>query len=113
MGKKRKNPARGYQPPRGHRPQRSFLDEILDGFFEAFQTGRGIPDQDFDELPPSPRVSVSPLTPEENALYGEVVKLGFRKALETYHPDRGGDPDKMAKLNALRDKVFQIAGIKK
>jgi curved DNA-binding protein CbpA len=50
---------------------------------------------------------------EENQLYMEIVELGFREAIKKYHPDRGGDPEKAACVNALRDKIHLIAGVKK
>lgn len=97
------------------RRRRSILDRLwddladaLDDLYEQQQQARGS-----SESSNNHHSRHGPLTPEENQLYIEIVELGFREAVKKYHPDRGGDPDKMACINALRDKVHRIAGIRK
>lgn len=44
------------------------------------------------------------LTPEEEELFQEVLKVGFIKLAQKYHPDVNGDNEKMKVLNALKEK---------
>lgn len=44
------------------------------------------------------------LTPEEDELFQEVLKAGFIKLAQKYHPDVNGDNEKMKVLNALKEK---------
>lgn len=44
------------------------------------------------------------LTPEEEELFQEVLKAGFIKLAQKYHPDVNGDNEKMKILNALKEK---------
>jgi curved DNA-binding protein CbpA len=37
----------------------------------------------------------------------EDVQAAYRKLASQYHPDRGGDPAKMAELNAARDEALK------
>jgi hypothetical protein len=112
---------------KSRRRRKSLFDEIIadmadlfDGAYEQFQAAQdqgqyhqkhhGHGPQD---APPQDIQPVQPLTVEENQLYMEIVELGFREAIKKYHPDRGGDPEKAACVNALRDKIHLIAGVKK
>ena len=39
------------------------------------------------------------------ALEAELLKEGYRKLATKYHPDKGGDPEKMKELNHLKEKL--------
>lgn len=45
-----------------------------------------------------------------NPLYGEIVKAGYRQLSKKYHPDAGGDAEKMKSLNNLYELLKQEAG---
>ncbi|SFC13923.1 hypothetical protein [Clostridium uliginosum] len=45
------------------------------------------------------------LTPEEDELLQEVLKIGFTKLAKKYHPDVKGDDEKMKLLNSLKEKI--------
>jgi hypothetical protein len=38
-------------------------------------------------------------------LEAELLKEGYRKLATKYHPDKGGDPEKMKELNRLKEKL--------
>jgi hypothetical protein len=38
-----------------------------------------------------------------SALKAELLKEGYRKLATKYHPDKGGDPEKMKELNRLKE----------
>ena len=104
------------------RRRKSLFDEIIadmadlfDGAYEQFQAAQDqAHDHGYQNTDHGPDIQpVTPLTVEENQLYVEIVELGFREAIKKYHPDRGGDPEKAACINALRDKIHRIAGVKK
>ncbi len=40
-----------------------------------------------------------------SALEAELMKEGYRKLAQKYHPDKGGDPEKMKELNRLKEKL--------
>jgi hypothetical protein len=40
-----------------------------------------------------------------SALEAELLKEGYRKLAAKYHPDHGGDPEKMKELNRLKEKL--------
>jgi hypothetical protein len=93
------------------RRRKSIFDAILDDLADLI-------DDAYEEqihAHDSPQTTmVNPLTVEENQLYIEIVELGFREAIKKYHPDReGGDAEKAACINALRDKIHSIAGVRK
>lgn len=43
--------------------------------------------------------------PESSPLEAELLKEGYRKLAAKYHPDHGGDPEKMKELNRLKEKL--------
>lgn len=40
-----------------------------------------------------------------NGLETELLKEGYRKLATKYHPDKGGDPEKMKELNRLKERL--------
>ena len=44
------------------------------------------------------------LTKDENELFQEVLKEGFKKLSKRYHPDSNGDNEKMKILNSLKER---------
>ena len=48
------------------------------------------------------------LTTEEILLFKEVWKSGYRALSIKFHPDKGGDIDKMSALNGLKDKLHLL-----
>src|SRR5215471_18361148 len=44
---------------------------------------------------------------EDRALLAELVQAGFRALVRRYHPDVGGDGEKMVRLNALMERLRQ------
>jgi hypothetical protein len=40
-----------------------------------------------------------------SALEAELLKEGYRKLATKYHPDKGGDPEKMKELNRLKERL--------
>ncbi len=58
------------------------------------------PDPGFDPQPPPP-----PGIRNGSALEAEFLKEGYRKLAQKYHPDKGGDPEKMKELNRLKEKL--------
>ena len=40
----------------------------------------------------------------------DVIQAQYRRLASDYHPDRGGDPTKMAELNAARDEAMRELG---
>jgi hypothetical protein len=106
---KRRNPGGGGRggPFDGSR----LLDELLERLFDGINVSQ-ISDEWF--TPQTATEQHSPLTEDEHKLYAEIVELGFREAIKRYHPDRdGGSQEKAAAINALRDKVRLLAGVKK
>jgi len=43
--------------------------------------------------------------PADRALLAELVSAGFRALAMKYHPDRGGDPERMVRLNRLMERL--------
>ena len=41
----------------------------------------------------------------QSDLETELLKEGYRKLATKYHPDKGGDPEKMKELNRLKDRL--------
>jgi len=66
---------------------------IIGGLFGGFVP----PPEEVTQQPPSIR-NGSPLE-------AELLKEGYRKLAQKYHPDKGGDPEKMKELNRLKDEL--------
>lgn len=45
------------------------------------------------------------LNGKSSPLEAELLKEGYRKLAIKYHPDKGGDPEKMKELNRLKEKL--------
>jgi Putative quorum-sensing-regulated virulence factor len=45
------------------------------------------------------------LDDEDRALFAEVIRRGFHSMARLHHPDAGGSPEVMMRLNALRDHL--------
>lgn len=45
------------------------------------------------------------MRPPNNELEAELMKEGYKKLAMKYHPDKGGDPEKMKELNRLKEKL--------
>lgn len=50
---------------------------------------------------PPPHLNSKP----KSALEAELLKEGYRKLATKYHPDKGGDPEKMKELNRLKERL--------
>jgi hypothetical protein len=48
---------------------------------------------------------VGDLDAEDRTLLGELIRVGYRQLAKTYHPDTGGDPEIMTRLNRLVEKL--------
>jgi hypothetical protein len=46
-----------------------------------------------------------PRNGKPSPLEAELLKEGYRKLAVKYHPDKGGDPEKMKELNRLKEKL--------
>jgi hypothetical protein len=56
----------------------------------------------FQQQPP---FQPPPRNGKPSALEAELLKEGYRKLAVKYHPDKGGDPEKMKELNRLKEKL--------
>ena len=54
---------------------------------------------------PPPEFILPPRNGKPSALEAELLKEGYRKLATKYHPDKGGDPEKMKELNRLKEKL--------
>lgn len=59
----------------------------------------------FAPPPPNGHPPRSPHSQPASALEAELLKTGYRKLAEKYHPDKGGDPEKMKELNRLKERL--------
>jgi hypothetical protein len=66
----------------------NMVGSVLNGLFGSFPTF----------VPP-------PRNGKPSALEAELLKEGYRKLATKYHPDKGGDPEKMKELNRLKEKL--------
>ncbi len=71
-------------------------DGMFNGFFAGFFGFRPEPEPPFNPNPPQLRLS---------KLERELLKEGYRALAIKYHPDKGGDPEKMKELNALKVRL--------
>lgn len=49
--------------------------------------------------------STQPEVRNGSDLEAELLKEGYRNLAKKYHPDKGGDPEKMKELNRLKEKL--------
>jgi hypothetical protein len=49
--------------------------------------------------PPGPRSML------ENKLLIEMLREGYKRCAMKYHPDQGGDPEKMLELNRIKQEL--------
>jgi hypothetical protein len=49
------------------------------------------------------------LDAEDRALLAELIRAGYRALVRKYHPDLGGNPETMVRLNALMERLRQGA----
>ena len=49
------------------------------------------------------------LDAKDRALLEELIRAGFRALVRKYHPDVGGNPETMVRLNALMERLRQGA----
>lgn len=54
---------------------------------------------------PRPQTGAAPTGQD---LAAEIVRHGFKKIAPRYHPDTGGDPEAMQKLNGVKDRLLEI-----
>ncbi len=47
----------------------------------------------------------SQISKPESTLEAELLKKGYQEMAKKYHPDKGGDPEKMKELNRLKEKL--------
>jgi hypothetical protein len=47
------------------------------------------------------------LDAEDRALLAELIRAGYRSVAKKYHPDLGGNPETMVRLNALMERLRQ------
>lgn len=52
-----------------------------------------------------PNYPAQPNGHKPSELEQELLKEGYRKLATKYHPDKGGDPEKMKELNRLKDRL--------
>jgi hypothetical protein len=71
----------------------NMVGSVLNGLFGSFAPHPG--------FAPQPPRNGKP----SSALEAELMKEGYRKLATKYHPDKGGDPEKMKELNRLKERL--------
>lgn len=61
--------------------------------------------------PESKADDITPDIPTETEIALELIHAGFKKIAAKYHPDLGGDTERMQRLNAVRAKLVRLSKV--